>query len=103
MKYGYARVSSTTQAYAAQVDALKAAGCERIFSERQSGKNRDGRSEFAKLMKALLPGDVVVVAKLDCLASFSKGIAIVGELESLSVGFQNLGEAWYDTTSPAQE
>ena len=75
MKYGYARVSSTTQDYAAQVDALKAAGCERIFSEKQSGKNRDGRPEFAKLMKALLPGDVVVVAKLDRLASFSKGIA----------------------------
>ena len=75
MKYGYARVSSTTQDYAAQVDALKAAGCERIFSEKQSGKNRDGRPEFGKLMKALLPGDVVVVAKLDRLARSSQGAA----------------------------
>jgi len=117
MKYGYARVSNTTQDYAAQVDVLKAAGCERIFSEKQSGKNRDGRPEFGKLMKALLPGDVVVVAKLDRLARSSQGAAsellrkgfkptptlhnIVGELESLSVGFQSLGEEWCDTASPA--
>jgi hypothetical protein len=72
MKYGYARVSSTIGDYAAQVDALKSAGCERIFSEKQSGKNRDGRPEFGKLMKALLPGDVVVVAKLDRLARSSQ-------------------------------
>jgi DNA invertase Pin-like site-specific DNA recombinase len=75
MKYGYARVSSTTQDYAAQVDALKAAGCEHIFSEKQSGKNRDGRPEFGKLMKALLPGDVVVVAKLDRLVRSPQGLA----------------------------
>ena len=75
MKYGYARVSNTTQDYAAQVDVLKAAGCERIFSEKQSGKNGDGRPEFGKLMKELLPGDVVVVAKLDRLARSSQGLA----------------------------
>ena len=34
MKYGYARVSSKAQDYTAQVEALKAAGCERIFSEK---------------------------------------------------------------------
>jgi DNA invertase Pin-like site-specific DNA recombinase len=40
MKYGYARVSSKAQDYQAQVDALKAAGCEKIYSEKQSGKSR---------------------------------------------------------------
>jgi hypothetical protein len=34
MKYGYARVSSKAQDHAAQIEALKAAGCERIFSEK---------------------------------------------------------------------
>jgi DNA invertase Pin-like site-specific DNA recombinase len=53
MKFGYARVSSNTQDHAAQVEALKAAGCERIFSEKASGKLTNGRPEFAKLMKAL--------------------------------------------------
>ena len=61
MKYGYARVSSDTQDYAAQVEALKAAGCERIFNEKASGKSTNGRPELANLMKALLPGDIVTV------------------------------------------
>ncbi|MBR0801750.1 recombinase family protein [Bradyrhizobium jicamae] len=100
MKYGYARVSSKTRDYLAQVEALKAAGCERIFSEKQSGKSRDGRPEFGKLMKALLPDDTVVVTKLDRLARSSRDLHnIIGELEGLSVGFLSLGEAWCDTTT----
>jgi DNA invertase Pin-like site-specific DNA recombinase len=56
MKYGYARVSSKGQDYTAQVEALKAGGCDRIFSEKASGKSTHGRPEFAKLQKVLLPG-----------------------------------------------
>ena len=74
MKYGYARVSSKGQDYTAQVEALKAAGCESIFSEKASGKSTDSRPEFAKLQKALLPGDTVVVTKLDRLARSSRDL-----------------------------
>jgi DNA invertase Pin-like site-specific DNA recombinase len=102
MKYGYARVSSKAQDYQAQVEALKAAGCEKIYSEKQSGKSRNGRPEFAKLMKALLPGDTVVVTKLDRLARSSRDLHnILHELESLSAGFLSLRESWCDTTTPA--
>ena len=101
-KIGYARVSSKAQDYLAQVEALKAAGCERIYSEKQSGKSRSARPEFAKLMKALLPGDTVVVKKLDRRARSSRDLHnILHELDGLSVGFLSLREAWCDTTSPA--
>jgi DNA invertase Pin-like site-specific DNA recombinase len=100
MKYGYARVSSKTQDYAAQVDALNAAGCERIFSEKKSGKFAKDRPEFNKLMKVLLPGDTIVVTRLDRLARSSRDLHnILHELQTLSCGFVSLGETWCDTTT----
>jgi DNA invertase Pin-like site-specific DNA recombinase len=99
-KIGYARVSGKSQDYQAQVEALKAAGCERIYSEKQSGKSADGRREFTKLMKALLPGDIVVVCKLDRLARSSRDLHnIIHELDAQGCGFTSLGESWCDTTS----
>lgn len=100
MKYGYARVSSDTQDYTAQVEALKAAGCERIFSEKASGKSTNGRPELAKLLRALLPGDVVVVTKLDRVARSARDLLnIIGGLKDQSCGFVSLGDSWCDTTN----
>ena len=100
MKFGYARVSSNTQDHAAQVEALKAAGCERIFSEKASGKTTNGRPEFTKLMKALSYGDVVAVVKLDRLARSSRDLQnILHELQELGCDFVSLGESWCDTTT----
>jgi len=102
MKVGYARVSTTAQDHALQIDALKAAGCERIFSEKRSGRSVDGRPEFKRLMRALNPGDVVVVTRLDRLARSSRDLLnIVHELEEAGCGFTSLAEPWCDTTSPA--
>jgi DNA invertase Pin-like site-specific DNA recombinase len=102
MKYGYARVSSNTQDHAAQVEALKSAGCEKIFSEKRSAKSTNGRPEFAKLMKAVLPGDVVVVTKLDRLARSSRDLHnVLHELEEAGCGFVSQREAWCDTATPA--
>lgn len=53
MKYGYARVSTSAQDHTIQVEALKAAGCDQVFTEKRSGKSLDGRPEFRRLMKAL--------------------------------------------------
>ena len=100
MRYGYARVSSNTQDHAAQVEALKASGCERIYSEKQSGKSLGARQEFNKLMRALAPGDVVTVTKLDRLARSSRDLHnILHDLTERSCGFTSLGEAWCDTTT----
>jgi DNA invertase Pin-like site-specific DNA recombinase len=99
-KIGYARVSSNAQDYQGQVDALKAAGCDPIYSEKVSGKSTNGRREFEKLMKDLLPGDIVVVTKLDRLARSSRDLHnILHELQERSCGFVSLGESWCDTTS----
>jgi DNA invertase Pin-like site-specific DNA recombinase len=100
MRYGYARVSSNTQDYTAQVDALKAAGCERIFNEKASGKSTNGRREFDKLMRALHPADVVTVTKLDRLARSSRDLHnILHDLQEQGCGFVSLGEGWCDTTT----
>lgn len=99
-KIGYARVSGKAQDYQAQVEALKAAGCEKIYSEKVSGKNTTDRREFGKLMKALLPGDVVVVAKLDRLARSTRDLQnILHDLNQQGCGFVSLGESWCDTST----
>jgi DNA invertase Pin-like site-specific DNA recombinase len=100
MKYGYARVSSDTQDYQGQIEALKAAGCERIRSEKASGKSTNGRPELARLLRALLPGDVVMVTKLDRIARSSRDLHnIIGELKERGCGFVSLGDSWCDTST----
>jgi DNA invertase Pin-like site-specific DNA recombinase len=99
MRYGYARVSSHGQDYKAQAEALKAAGCEKIYSEKQSAKNTE-RPEFQRLMRALRPGDTVVVVRLDRLARSSRDLAnVMHDLTEMEVGFVSIRESWCDTTT----
>src|SRR2546426_9839083 len=67
MLIGYARVSSDGQDTAAQVAALKAAKCERIYREQASDARWD-RPELQRLLDQLRKGDVLVVWKLDWLS-----------------------------------
>ena len=60
MLIGYARVSTQDQDSAAQIDALKTAGCERIFQEKASG-GRWNRPELHSLLGQLRMGDVLIV------------------------------------------
>ncbi|EAA1980421.1 recombinase family protein [Salmonella enterica subsp. enterica serovar Java] len=66
--YGYARVSTTEQDPELQVQALRAAGCEIIRSEKVSGDSQDGRTELQLLLDFLRPGDTLVVTRIDRLA-----------------------------------
>jgi len=100
MKIGYARVSTLDQNYEAQIEALKAAGCKKIFSENASGKNKK-RPELEKLISQLRPDDVVIVTKLDRLArSLRDLVSIMNEFRELEVGFISLGEN-FDLSTPA--
>ena len=67
MFIGYARVSTQEQNPKAQIDALEAAGCERIFTETASGAQRD-RPELRAALDYMRSGDTLVVWKLDRLA-----------------------------------
>ena len=98
MIIGYARVSTSEQDTTLQIDALTAAGCERIYQEYKSGKSKD-RPELIRCLDALREGDVLIVWRLDRLGRSLKDlIEIVSELESKGVGFQSLNES-IDTTS----
>jgi len=100
MRYGYARVSSDTQDYSAQVEALRAAGVERVHSEKASGKSTNGRPALAQMLKRLEPGDVVVVTKLDRVARSARDLLnIMAELRERGIGFVSLGDPWCDTTN----
>ena len=101
MNIGYARISKTDgQDTAAQIDALKSAGAEKIFQESASGGRWD-RPQLHKALEQLRPGDVFIVWKLDRLSRSLKDLLHLMELiEAAGAGFRSLTEA-IDTTTPA--
>lgn len=66
MLIGYARVSTEDQDLGLQIAALKAAGCERIYEDKKSGKNLD-RPGWKRCRRDLRAGDTLVIWKLDRL------------------------------------
>ena len=98
MLIGYARVSTQDQKPELQHDALAAAGCEKVFTEKASGAQRD-RPELAAAVAYMREGDTLVVWKLDRLArSMKQLIETVERLEARGIGFRSLTEA-IDTTN----
>lgn len=99
MFIGYARVSTQEQDPALQLDALAQAGCDRVFTEKASGAQRD-RPQLMAALEYMREGDTLVVWKLDRLArSLRQLIETVELLEERGIGFRSLTEA-IDTTSP---
>ncbi|MCP4182257.1 MAG: recombinase family protein, partial [Hyphomicrobiales bacterium] len=100
MKIGYARVSTEDQKLDVQIDALKQAGCEKIYKEKITGSKRD-RPQLDKMLEHIRAGDVVVITKYDRLSrSLRDLIDIVGQINKKDAGFKSLGED-IDTTTPA--
>ncbi|RYE13835.1 MAG: recombinase family protein [Rickettsiales bacterium] len=100
MKLGYARVSTEEQKVDLQYDALKAAGCSEIYSDKISGTKFE-RPGLAKLIEYARAGDTIVVWKLDRLGRSLKDlVATIQSFIDKGIFFQSLHEN-IDTTSPS--
>ena len=87
--YGYARVSTSEQDLTIQQEALRAAGCQVIRSEKKTGTKREGRAELDLLLEFLRDGDTLVVTRIDRLARSMKDLQdIVHDLKGRGVALK---------------
>jgi DNA invertase Pin-like site-specific DNA recombinase len=101
---GYARVSAVDQDFNGQIDNLKAAGCDKIFSEKVSAKSTNGRHALQKALDALKPGDTLIVVRLDRLArSIRDLLGLLDEIKAAGAHIKALEDPWLDTTTPHGE
>ncbi len=99
MKIGYARISTNNQSFDSQVEALKKAGCKKIYRDVASGA-RSERPALNDMIENLRAGDVLVIWKLDRLGrSLNHLIAVVNELMERGVGLKSIKDP-IDTTTP---
>ena len=99
MLIGYARVSTQDQNLDLQNDALKAAGCENIYTDKMSGskKSRPGLEEILGFIRK---GDTLVVWRLDRLGrSLKHLIQVLNQLDERGVYFKSIQES-LDTSTP---
>ena len=95
---GFARVSSVDQDLTEQLEALKKAGCEKIFQGKNSGKKESNAERLAELQNYVRDGDTVLVTKLDRLGrSVTQVLTVIDSFQSRGIGFKTLDGA-VDTT-----
>jgi len=100
MLCGYGRVSSSGQSLELQLDALKEAGCEKVFAEKRSGTSTDGRDALADALDFVREGDTLVITRLDRLARSSVDLHnIIAKLTAKGVKFRCLQQSGIDTDS----
>lgn len=99
MLIGYARVSTLDQNPELQQDALNAAGCKKVFTDKNSGSSKQ-RPELDKLKQQLREGDTLVVWRLDRLGRSLKDlIEWISYFEAQGISFRSLQESIDTTTS----
>src|SRR5437016_4078666 len=98
-KIGYARVSSRSQKDDSQVDDLTACGCDKIFTDKTSGKLA-ARPELDKALAYLREGDVLVITRLSrAMRSLKHLLTLADELRERGIGLVVLKQH-IDTTTP---
>lgn len=100
MLIGYGRVSSSGQSLDIQHEALVAAGCEKVFSEKMSGRSTQDREQLAAALDFCREGDTLIVTRLDRLArSVGDLHRIIEKLTEKKVAFRCLNQSGVDTDS----
>lgn len=100
-KVGYERVSTDRQHLDGQSDRLKAAGCERVFSDAAQSGRKASRPAWDECLDYLRKGDTLVVVRLDRMGRSVKNlIEVVSGLEERGIDLQVLDQG-IDTTTPA--
>ncbi|MCW3797402.1 recombinase family protein [Sphingomonas sp. BN140010] len=98
MIVGYARVSSSGQSLEVQLEALAAAGCQKVFSEKRSGRTAADRQQLQECLDFVRSGDTLIVTRLDRLArSVADLFQIIERLSAKSVSFRCLQQSSVDT------
>lgn len=98
-KIGYARVSTTDQNPQLQLDALRAKGCLKTYTDKATGTRAD-RPEWEACLADLRPGDTLVIWRLDRLGrNLADLISIVNELGTRGVAVRSLKDGLVDTTT----
>jgi DNA invertase Pin-like site-specific DNA recombinase len=93
MLVGYARVSTTDQNLALQRDALKAAGCRKVFSDRGVSGSIFKRPGLDTALASLKPGDTLLVWKLDRLGrSLAHLVQTISDLGERGINFRSLSD-----------
>ena len=101
MLVGYARVSAIHQNLDRQLALLRAAGCKRLFKEKESGREGVRRPELERAIEALGPGDVLVLAEWDrATRSMMDGIRIIERVAARGAMLKALDRGWLDLTTP---
>lgn len=98
MKYGYARVSTPDQKLENQIQQLEDAGAEKIYQEKFTGTTTQ-RPQFNELLNILLPGDMLIITKLDRFARNTReALDIIQQLFKQNIKVQILNMGTIDNT-----
>ena len=97
---GYARVSTLDQDHTTQIERLKSANCEKIFSEKKSGTSKKGRTALDECIEFMRKGDSLVITKIDRLARSARDLHnIVHDLEKQGISLLVLDQNIDTSTS----
>jgi DNA invertase Pin-like site-specific DNA recombinase len=98
--YGYVRCSTDRQMVLQQCDALRGAGCDRIFRDKAISATARYRAALLSIKAILQPGDIFAVAAIDrAFRSTAEAIDFLDDVMKRGVTFRSLAQH-IDTRTP---